>query len=447
MSAPHPSAPRVALFVTCLVDAMRPRVGFAAVALLEDAGCVVDIPRDQTCCGQPALNFGDHGGAAAVAERTISPLEGYDAVVVPSGSCAGTIGTHYPELFPTGSERRRRANALAAKTFELFAYLAEGRRWRPERVALDAQDARAGRRAVPPSACRSGRARQRRGHGRERPAAIAPEVHVRGRRDLGGEFLDRRHGRGLHGHKRRQRGTDHDAAARSHRDRGDREARPVARACDDLAAPARSLGHRRGADAIHDLPLRPAPARRRRWLEGFPHRAGRQRPHPHARRRARRDALPALRGLSQLLRRLSPDRRRRLRRRLSGTDGRRPHAGARRTRGVTGPAARLHAERAAPGGLPGEDPAADASARMARPGVARGARTGGLARRPRGVALLCAASPALPARDAPGAADDAPLRPAGLDRVDAACRRLDAYRDFPAPARRSFMDQIKRTRR
>ena len=138
MSAPHPSAPRVALFVTCLVDAMRPRVGFAAVALLEDAGCVVEIPRRQTCCGQPALNSGDHDGAAAVAERTIALLEGYDAVVVPSGSCAGTIRTHYPELFPTGSELRRRADALAANTFELIAYLADVRRWRPERVALKA---------------------------------------------------------------------------------------------------------------------------------------------------------------------------------------------------------------------------------------------------------------------------------------------------------------------
>ncbi len=94
MSAPYSAAPRVALFATCLVDAIRPRVGFAALSLLEAAGCVVEVPRGQTCCGQPALNSGDHDGAAAVAERTIALLEGYDAVVVPSGSCAGTICAH-----------------------------------------------------------------------------------------------------------------------------------------------------------------------------------------------------------------------------------------------------------------------------------------------------------------------------------------------------------------
>ena len=138
MSAPHSTAPRVALFATCLVDAIRPRVGFAALSLLEAAGCVVEVPRKQTCCGQPALNSGDHDGAAAVARRTIALLEGYDAVVVPSGSCAGTIGAHYPDLFPAGSDWRRRALVLASKTFELFTYLADVRRWRPERVALAA---------------------------------------------------------------------------------------------------------------------------------------------------------------------------------------------------------------------------------------------------------------------------------------------------------------------
>ena len=138
MSAPNLAAPRVALFVTCLVDAMRPRVGFAAMSLLEAAGCAVEIPRGQTCCGQPALNSGDHDGAAAVARRVIALFEGYDAVVVPSGSCGGTIRAHYPELFPEGSDWRRRAEARAAKTYELISYLADVRRWRPERVALKA---------------------------------------------------------------------------------------------------------------------------------------------------------------------------------------------------------------------------------------------------------------------------------------------------------------------
>ena len=130
--------PRVGLFVTCLVDAMRPRIGFAAIALLEAAGCVVDIPQRQTCCGQPALNSGDHDGTVAIAQQTIALLEGYDHVVIPSGSCAATICGHYPELFPVGSPWYERASALAGKTFELISYLAEIRHWSPDRVALAA---------------------------------------------------------------------------------------------------------------------------------------------------------------------------------------------------------------------------------------------------------------------------------------------------------------------
>lgn len=139
MSLPDSSPPRVALFATCLVDTIRPAVGFAALDLLEAAGCVVEVPRGQTCCGQPALNSGDHDGAAAVARKTIALLEGYDAVVAPSGSCAGTIRTHYPELFPAGSDWHRRALALGAKTYELLSYLCDVRRWRPEGVKLAAR--------------------------------------------------------------------------------------------------------------------------------------------------------------------------------------------------------------------------------------------------------------------------------------------------------------------
>jgi L-lactate dehydrogenase complex protein LldE len=64
------SAPRVGLFVTCLVDAMRPQIGFAAIQLLEEAGCVVEVPDAQTCCGQPAFNSGDTGRAAALPSTT-----------------------------------------------------------------------------------------------------------------------------------------------------------------------------------------------------------------------------------------------------------------------------------------------------------------------------------------------------------------------------------------
>src|SRR5208337_756488 len=86
---------RVGLFVTCLVDLIRPSIGFAAVKLLEDAGCVVEVPR-QSCCGQPAFNSGDRLTARALAEQAIVAFEPYDYVVAPSGTCAGQLKVHYP---------------------------------------------------------------------------------------------------------------------------------------------------------------------------------------------------------------------------------------------------------------------------------------------------------------------------------------------------------------
>lgn len=117
------SSPNVALFVTCLVDLIRPSVGFAAVKLLEDAGCHVDVPRDQTCCGQPAYNSGDRRNAQAIARRTIELFEPYDYVVAPSGSCAGMLRVHYPALFADDPAWRDRAEKLAAKCHELVSFL------------------------------------------------------------------------------------------------------------------------------------------------------------------------------------------------------------------------------------------------------------------------------------------------------------------------------------
>jgi L-lactate dehydrogenase complex protein LldE len=117
-------APRVALFVTCLVDLMRPSVGFAAVKLLEDAGCLVDVPA-QTCCGQPAYNSGDRGTTRDLAMRMIETFRGYDYVVAPSGSCAGMIRTHYPELFADDPNWLPRANELGARTYELTSFLVD----------------------------------------------------------------------------------------------------------------------------------------------------------------------------------------------------------------------------------------------------------------------------------------------------------------------------------
>ena len=119
--------PRVALFVTCLVDLYRPTVGFAAIRLLEEAGCQVEVPRAQTCCGQPAYNSGDRATARDLARGIIEAFGGYDYVVVPSGSCGGMLKHHLPHLFDDDPNLRGRAAALAAKTFELVSFLPDVR--------------------------------------------------------------------------------------------------------------------------------------------------------------------------------------------------------------------------------------------------------------------------------------------------------------------------------
>ncbi len=118
---------RVALLVTCLVDLFRPTVGFAAVKLLEAAGCTVEVPRLQTCCGQPAYNSGDRADAKAVARQVIAAFAGYDYVVAPSGSCAGMVRVHYPELFADEPETLPAAQELAARTHELVEFLVDVR--------------------------------------------------------------------------------------------------------------------------------------------------------------------------------------------------------------------------------------------------------------------------------------------------------------------------------
>jgi L-lactate dehydrogenase complex protein LldE len=114
----------VGLFVTCLVDLMRPSVGFAAARLLEEAGCTVHVP-SQTCCGQPAYNSGDRATTRDIAEATIIAFESFDYVVAPSGSCAGMIRKHYPELFQGDPNWAHRAQKLADKTHELISFLVD----------------------------------------------------------------------------------------------------------------------------------------------------------------------------------------------------------------------------------------------------------------------------------------------------------------------------------
>jgi L-lactate dehydrogenase complex protein LldE len=117
--------PRIALFVTCLVDLYRPSIGFAAISLLEAAGCDVEVPRAQTCCGQPAYNSGDHATARDLAAELIKSFAGYDYIVAPSGSCAGMLAKHMPDLFTNDPELRAAAETLAAKTYELTSFLVD----------------------------------------------------------------------------------------------------------------------------------------------------------------------------------------------------------------------------------------------------------------------------------------------------------------------------------
>jgi L-lactate dehydrogenase complex protein LldE len=120
----EPMARRVGLFVTCLVDLIRPSVGFAAAKLLKGAGCIVEVPL-QSCCGQPAFNSGDRMTARDIARQVIEAFAPYDYVVAPSGSCAGMLKVHYPELFRGDPNWQPRADRFADKTYELVSFLVD----------------------------------------------------------------------------------------------------------------------------------------------------------------------------------------------------------------------------------------------------------------------------------------------------------------------------------
>ncbi len=114
---------RVGLFVTCLVDLVRPRIGFATIKLLEAAGCEVVVPASQTCCGQPGYNSGDRESGRALALKFLREFEGCDYVVAPSGSCAGMIRAHYPDVFKHEAAQLTRLTRLTERTYELTDFL------------------------------------------------------------------------------------------------------------------------------------------------------------------------------------------------------------------------------------------------------------------------------------------------------------------------------------
>jgi L-lactate dehydrogenase complex protein LldE len=120
-----PPAIRVGLFITCLVDLFRPSIGFAAVKLLEDAGCRVEVPEAQTCCGQPAYNSGDKGDTKAIARQVMKAFAGFDYIVAPSGSCAGMLRSHYPELFADEPDFLPEVEQFAERCYELVSFLTD----------------------------------------------------------------------------------------------------------------------------------------------------------------------------------------------------------------------------------------------------------------------------------------------------------------------------------
>jgi L-lactate dehydrogenase complex protein LldE len=120
----EPMATRVGLLVTCLVDLIRPSIGFATVKLLQETGCILEVPH-QSCCGQPAFNSGDRATAREIAQQVIEAFAPCDYVVAPSGSCAGMLKVHYPELFRGDPNWQPRADALAEKTYELVSFLVD----------------------------------------------------------------------------------------------------------------------------------------------------------------------------------------------------------------------------------------------------------------------------------------------------------------------------------
>jgi len=128
---------KVGLFVTCLANTMRPSIGFASITLLEQAGCTVEVPELQSCCGQPAFNSGDDEGTRQIAYQTIKQFENFDYVVLPSGSCAAMIKKNFIEVFKDDPKWLSRATHLANRTHELLSFLVDICHFQPQDIELD----------------------------------------------------------------------------------------------------------------------------------------------------------------------------------------------------------------------------------------------------------------------------------------------------------------------
>jgi L-lactate dehydrogenase complex protein LldE len=118
---------RIALFLTCLGDALHPEVGRATVTLLERLGHEVVFPTDQTCCGQMHVNTGYQREALPLVRHHVETFEPYDVIVAPSGSCVGCV-RHQHAMVARGAHDDRlagRAESVASRTYELSELLVD----------------------------------------------------------------------------------------------------------------------------------------------------------------------------------------------------------------------------------------------------------------------------------------------------------------------------------
>ncbi len=130
---------KVALFATCLADLWRPAVARSALSLIGKAGFKAEVPKGQTCCGQPNWNSGDRTGAKKLARRHLELLAGYDYIVVPSGSCADMFKNQYPALFRDEPGMQEAVQGLAGKIFELSQFLVQVAKFKPPKAKGEKQ--------------------------------------------------------------------------------------------------------------------------------------------------------------------------------------------------------------------------------------------------------------------------------------------------------------------
>lgn len=117
------SGRRVTLFMQCVSDRLAPEVVLATADLLRAAGCEVDVPEAQHCCGLPALDSGDDENARRMARQTLETLEGTDDVVTPAPSCAIAMLHDYERLFEDEPVWAERARQLGGRVHDLTGYL------------------------------------------------------------------------------------------------------------------------------------------------------------------------------------------------------------------------------------------------------------------------------------------------------------------------------------